>query len=79
MNAPIEGTLGNLEFDGATKRNRPNLNTGDLVFARVAEYSKFLGVKLSCLNPGYSSKNVLGDLKGGMVVYGLRGYEKVVE
>ena len=36
INGPVDATLGNLEFDGASKRNRPNLNTGDLVFARVA-------------------------------------------
>jgi len=49
-----------LAFDGATKRNKPNLNPGDLIYARISEYSKFLGAKLSCLNAGYSAKNVLG-------------------
>ena len=45
------------------------------MFARVAEYSKFLGAKLSCFNAGYSVSKVLGELEGGMVVYGLRGRE----
>jgi len=79
INAPIDGVLGNLEFDGASKRNKPNLNTGDLVFARIAEYSKFIGAKLSCINTGYSAKGVLNELKGGMIVYGLRGKEKLIE
>ena len=73
INAPLDGTLGGLEFDGASKRNRPNLSSGDIVFARIAEFSKFLGAKLSCFNAGYSVAKVLGQLEGGMVVYGLRG------
>ena len=36
INAPMEGILGGLEFDGATKRNKPSLNIGDLVFTRVS-------------------------------------------
>jgi exosome complex component RRP40 len=72
----MDGILGALEFDGATKRNKPNLNVGDIVYTRVAEYSKFIGARLSCLNPGYSAKGVLGELKGGMIVHGLRGREK---
>jgi exosome complex RNA-binding protein Rrp4 len=67
----MDGILGGLEFDGATKRNKPVFNAGDLIFTRVSEYSKFIGAKLSCLNAGYSAKNVLGGLKGGTIVYGL--------
>lgn len=74
----MDALLGGLEFDGATKRNKPNLNPGDLVFSRVSEYSKFIGAKLSCLNSGYSAKNVLNELKGGTIVYGLSGREKLV-
>ena len=76
INAPLDGMLGALEFDGVTKRNKPNLNPGDIVYARVSEYSKYIGAKLSCLNPGYSAKGALGELKNGMIVYGLRGREK---
>lgn len=56
----MDGSLEGLAFDGATKRNRPNLNIGDLIFTRISEYSKFLGAKVSCLNAGYSAKNILG-------------------
>ena len=79
INGPVDGILGSLEFDGATKKNKPNLNQGDLVFTRITDFSKFIGAKLSCLNPGYSAKNALSELKGGMVVYGLKGKEKRVE
>jgi exosome complex component RRP40 len=79
INAPLDATLPGLDFDGATKRNKPNLNTGDLVYARVSEFSKFTGAKLSCLNAGYSAKCVLGELKGGTIVYGLSGRETMIE
>lgn len=42
----------------------------------MVDYSKFIGARLSCLNAGYSSKKVLGELKGGMMVSGVRGREK---
>jgi exosome complex component RRP40 len=79
INAPMDGILGGLEFDGATKRNKPNLTSGDIVYTRIADYSKFIGAKLSCLNAGYSAKSVLGELKGGVCVYGLRGKEQILE
>ena len=55
------------------------LNSGDIVFARIAENSKFLGAQLSCLNAGYSVGKVLGQLKGGTVVYGLKGRENFLK
>lgn len=73
INAPLDGVLGGLQFDGATKRNKPTLNPGDLVYARISEFSKYIGAKLSCINTGFSAKNVLGELKGGTIVYGLSG------
>jgi exosome complex component RRP40 len=76
INAPIDGSLGALEFDGATKRNKPNLAVGDVVFCRVVDYNKFVGARLSCLNKGYSSKNVLGELKGGMIIRGWKKQQK---
>lgn len=35
MGAPLDAVLGSLEFDGATKRNKPNINQGSLVYCRV--------------------------------------------
>lgn len=54
--APLDALLGGLEFDGVTKRNKPNLKVGAIVFCRVVEYSKYTGGKLSCINKGFSSK-----------------------
>jgi exosome complex component RRP40 len=57
MAAPLDGVLGSLEFDGATKRNKPNINQGALVYCRVLEYSKYTGAKLSCFNKGFNTNN----------------------
>lgn len=35
IGAPMDAVLGGLEFDGVTKRNKPNLKIGTLVFCRV--------------------------------------------
>ncbi len=60
IGAPLDAILGALEFDGATKRNKPNIAQGSLVYCRVSEQSKYLGAKLSCINKGFNSQNDLG-------------------
>jgi exosome complex component RRP40 len=61
-----------LAFDGATKRNKPNLAIGTLVFCRVVSVSKHLDPELSCAaSSGSTSKDwvtgqsVYGELKEG--------------
>ena len=82
IKAPLDGILGALEFDGATKRNKPNLQVGATVFCRVCEYNKHTGARLSCINKGYSTGqsvskseesqgNEMGELKGGLLTYAL--------
>lgn len=39
--------LSYLAFEGATKRNRPTLKTGDLIYARVISTSKHVEPELS--------------------------------
>lgn len=69
--APLDAILGGLEFDGVTKRNKPNLKIGTTVFCRVLEYSKYTGAKLSCQNKGFTGKkhNEMGELKDGYVFW----------
>lgn len=69
--------LSNLSFEGATKRNRPTLATGQLIYARVAEInvSSSDPVILSCTNGPLDSgiprkdwmtnEGCYGPLKGG--------------
>ena len=42
--------LPQLSFEGATKRNRPNLKSGDVVYARVAAASRDMDPILTCVD-----------------------------
>jgi exosome complex RNA-binding protein Rrp4 len=44
-------TMSRLAFDGATKRNKPELKRGDVVYARVVLVDRNCDVELSCLAP----------------------------
>jgi exosome complex component RRP40 len=63
--------LGQLAFEGATKKTRPMLRQGDLVYARVLSIGLGAGaeVELTCVNPatGKAEPGGLGPLTGGMV------------
>ncbi|OOF95946.1 hypothetical protein ASPCADRAFT_207272 [Aspergillus carbonarius ITEM 5010] len=63
--------LGQLAFEGATKKTRPMLKQGDLVYARVLSVGLGAGaeVELTCVNPatGKAEPGGLGHLTGGMV------------
>eukprot|EP00967_Tisochrysis_lutea_P139045 scaffold251918_cov37-Tisochrysis_lutea.AAC.2 len=63
-----------LAFDGATKRNRPHLAVGALVYARVVMANKDMDPEISCAAPpGVSSKDwvtresIFGELMGGHI------------
>lgn len=59
--------LGQLSFEGATKKTRPQLNTGALVYGRVSKADKWSDVELECVNPSTGKSDGLGPLKGGML------------
>ncbi|KAJ8613588.1 hypothetical protein CTAYLR_006162 [Chrysophaeum taylorii] len=50
--APFPGLLGVLSFDGATKRNRPNLQIGDAVYCQVAAANPNVEPQLTCASEG---------------------------
>jgi exosome complex component RRP40 len=63
-----------LAFDGATKRNRPHLEVGALVYARVVLAHRDMEPECSCAAPpGVSTKDwvtkesVFGELSGGQL------------
>lgn len=64
--------LPSLAFEGATKRNRPNLEIGALVYCRVRVVNKHMEVELTCTSP-HSKKDwvtkegMFGELTGGYV------------
>ena len=56
-------TLPALSFEGATKRHKPNLRIGSLVYARVVSADRFTEPELTCVNPVTGKSDGFGDLK----------------
>lgn len=59
--------LGQLSFEGATKKTRPQLGSGALVYARVSKADKWSDVEIECVNPSTGKSDGMGPLKGGML------------
>jgi len=60
-------SLDGLAFEGATKRNRPNLKVGALVHARVSLAHKDMDPELECFNAQTRKADGFGELKGGFM------------
>jgi exosome complex component RRP40 len=75
IGGPHPALLSNLSFEGATKRNKPNLLTGMLLYARVLSVPASMDPTLSCqLGPHdggiprkdwMTNEGTYGELKGG--------------
>lgn len=48
IRGPFTATLGALSFEGVTRRSRPNLRHGDLVYARVTQAPRDADPTLVC-------------------------------
>ncbi|KAL9095806.1 MAG: hypothetical protein Q9165_001803 [Trypethelium subeluteriae] len=59
--------LPQLAFEGATRKTRPILTSGNLVYARVSLANKFMEPELECVQPSTGKADGLGPLKGGML------------
>lgn len=59
--------LPQLAFEGATKKTRPQLGAGALVYARVCLADKHMDAELECVHPSTGKSEGLGPLTGGMV------------
>lgn len=59
--------LPQLAFEGVSKKTRPQLTAGSLVYARVASASKYLEPEIVCYNPSTGKSEGMGELIGGMV------------
>lgn len=59
-------TLNRLAFEGATKRNRPDLKRGDVVYCRILNIDKDVDIELTCI----SSSGVKKDWASGEAIYG---------
>ncbi|KAK5114225.1 hypothetical protein LTR85_010290 [Meristemomyces frigidus] len=60
-------SLGQLAFEGASKKTRPQLKAGDLVYARVCKASKWDDTEIECFNSATGKAEGMGPLKGGML------------
>lgn len=58
--------LSYLGFEGATKKNRPDVNIGDVVFAKLLVANKDLEPELACVD-SLGKKGKLGILSEGLV------------
>jgi len=74
IGASSTALLPTLAFDGASKRNKPNLQVGDLVYGRLVLASKDMEPELTCCAKDGQKKtdwvtgqNVYGELCGGTV------------
>jgi exosome complex component RRP40 len=65
--------LSAIAFEGATRRNKPNIDVGQVVYCRVAVANKFMEVELCCTSPHFkkdwvTGESIFGELKGGLTV-----------
>ncbi|KAH8686114.1 hypothetical protein BGZ60DRAFT_365864 [Tricladium varicosporioides] len=60
-------TLPQLSFEGATKKTRPQLAQGALVYARVTLANKHMDPELECVSSSTGKSEGLGPLIGGMI------------
>lgn len=58
--------LGHLSFEAASRKTRPQLKAGDLLYARVSRAVKGEDVEIECVNSATGKSDGLGPLKGGM-------------
>ncbi|KAI6089310.1 hypothetical protein F4821DRAFT_231708 [Hypoxylon rubiginosum] len=59
--------LPQLAFEMATKKTKPNLNPGSLVYARVCLANRHMDPELECVSPTTGKADGLGPLNGGML------------
>ncbi|KAF8454132.1 hypothetical protein BGX38DRAFT_1089873 [Terfezia claveryi] len=59
--------LPHLAFENATKKTRPQLNPGCVVYARISLASKHMDPELECFDAATSKAGGFGELKGGML------------
>lgn len=57
-------TLPVLAFEGATKRHRPNLKIGALVYALVTSAESWMEPEVTCVDPSTGKGNGMGELEG---------------
>ncbi|KAK4240125.1 hypothetical protein C8A03DRAFT_13513 [Achaetomium macrosporum] len=62
-------TLPHLAFESATKKTRPQLAPGSLVYARVSLANRHMDPELECVNPSTGKADGLGPITGNGCVF----------
>jgi exosome complex component RRP40 len=75
IGASHPAVLSNLQFEGASKRNKPAFQPGHLIYARVSALNNLLDPTLSCINGPHdtgvprkdwmTNEGCYGELRGG--------------
>lgn len=65
--------LSYLDFEGATKRNRPNVKVGDLLYCRLSLANRDMQPEVTCVNQ-LGKANGLGKLENGFMVESSLGH-----
>ena len=68
LGSSCSATLNFSGFDGATKKNRPNLVIGDVVFARVSVANKDMEPEVVCLDAENRPEG-FGEISDGMLFH----------
>ena len=68
LGGPHLATLPILAFEGATLRNRPNLQTNSVVYARVSVANKDMEPEIDCIHPSTGKADGFGELKQGFMI-----------
>lgn len=63
----IPATLNHLAFEGVVRRNKPSLEVGAVVYARVINAHKDMDPEIECMNDQGKAVGY-GELKGGFVI-----------
>ncbi|XP_014369116.2 exosome complex component RRP40 [Papilio machaon] len=66
LGSSMSAALSYLSFEGATKKNRPNVQIGDVVYAKTLVGSKDMEPELVCVD-SYGKKGRLGVLTDGFL------------
>jgi exosome complex RNA-binding protein Rrp4 len=72
INSAHAAILSTVAFEAATKQNRPQLNVTQVFYARLATANKDIEPEIECVNPTTGKSAGFGELKGGLLVEGLR-------
>ncbi|GAA5861215.1 hypothetical protein JCM1840_003118 [Sporobolomyces johnsonii] len=64
-------SLDALAFEGATKRNKPNLKIGTVVYGYLLPTPAFAEPEMSCVDATTQKANGFGELQGGFLIRGV--------